>query len=157
MVVYSKFRGSISALQDRLAREGIKSSTIWGVETDATVRQAEMDKFWQDPDTRVMIISVSGERSLNLQNASILVMWDMQLNPARVTQIAGRVRRVGSKHKRVFVFELLHNDSQEERYMAALSARQALYDHVFDVESEDGDSLLIQKLDPEQILRLIQP
>lgn len=157
VVVYAKFRGSITALQDRLAAENIKSSTIWGMETDADIRQEEMDRFWQDPDTRVMIISVSGERSLNLQNASILVMWDMQLNPARVTQIAGRVRRVGSKHKRVFVFELLHNDSQEERYMAALSARQALYDHVFDVESEDGDSLLIQKLDPEQILRLIQP
>lgn len=157
VVVYAKFRGSIMALQDRLKSEGISSSTIWGVETDANVRQAEIERFWQDPDTRVMIISVSGERSLNLQNASILVMWDMQLNPARVTQIAGRVRRVGSKHKRVFVFELLHNNSQEDRYMAALASRQALYDHVFDVESEGEDNLLIQKLDPEELLRLIRP
>ena len=159
VVVYAKFRGSIIALQKRLESEGIGFSTIWGVETDADVRNDEMTRFWEDPNTKVMIISVSGERSLNLQNASILVMWDLQLNPARVAQIAGRVRRVGSTHKRVFVFELLMSDTQEERYMAALAARQTLFDFVYDVdtEGEDADNLLIQKLDTEQILRLIQP
>ena len=159
VVVYAKFRGSIIALQKRLENEGIGFSTIWGVETDADVRNDEMTRFWEDPDTKVMIISVSGERSLNLQNASILVMWDLQLNPARVAQIAGRVRRAGSTHKRVFVFELLMSDTQEERYMAALAARQTLFDFVYDVdtEGEDADNLLIQKLDTEQILRLIQP
>lgn len=159
VVIYAKFRGSIMALQNRLSNSGIGYSTVWGVETDADIRKAEMDRFWEDPDTKVMIISVSGERSLNLQNASILVMWDLQLNPARVAQIAGRVRRVGSKHKRVFVFELLMNGTQEERYMAALSSRQALFDFVYDVndDDEDPDTMLIQKLDPEEILKLIQP
>lgn len=159
VVVYSKFRGSIRTLQNRLKTQGIGFSTIWGVETDPHVRQKEMDSFWEDPDTRVMIISVSGERSLNLQNASILVMWDMVLNPARVLQLAGRVRRIGSTHKRVYVFELLHNNTQEERYMDALSARQALFDFVYDVdrEGELPDQALIEKLDPEQLLRLISP
>lgn len=159
VVVYSKFRGSIKTLQGRLKEAGIGYSTIWGMETDPQVRQTEMDKFWEDPKTRVMIISVSGERSLNLQNASILVMWDMVLNPARVQQLAGRVRRAGSAHKRVYVFELLHNDSQEERYMDALSARQALVDFVYDIdrEGELPDQALIEKLDPEQLLKLIQP
>ena len=106
-----------------------------------------------------MIISVSGERSLNLQNASILVMWDLQLNPARVAQIAGRVRRVGSQHKRVFVFELLHENTQEDRYMASLAARQTLFDYVYDIDNTDidQDQLLISKLDPDQVLRLIRP
>ena len=159
VVVYSKFRGSIMALQKRLEREGVGYSTVWGMEPNPEVRKEEMDRFWQDPNTRVMIISVSGERSLNLQNARILVMWDMPLNPARVNQLAGRIRRVGSSHSKVFVFELLHSDTQEERYMAALSTRQALFDYVFDVDTddEDADTLLIQKLDPEELLRLIQP
>lgn len=159
VVVYAKFRGAIRAIQDRLDNEGIGHATIWGVVTDPEERKAEMDRFWTDPDCKVMIISVSGERSLNLQNASILVMWDLQLNPARVSQLAGRVRRLGSKHKRVFVFELLHSDTQEERYMAALAARQTLFDYVYDVDDSnvDSDNLLIEKLDPDQVLRLIQP
>lgn len=159
VVVYAKFRGAIRAIQGRLDNEGIGHATIWGVVTDPEERKAEMDRFWTDPDCKVMIISVSGERSLNLQNASILVMWDLQLNPARVSQLAGRVRRLGSKHKRVFVFELLHSDTQEERYMAALAARQTLFDYVYDVDDSnvDSDNLLIEKLDPDQVLRLIQP
>ena len=159
VVIYSKFRGSISTLQQRLAAEDIGYATIWGVEPDPDARKEEMDRFWNDPKCRVMIISVSGERSLNLQNASILVMWDMQLNPARVNQLAGRVRRAGSKNKKVYVFELLHTDTQEERYITALAARQALFDVVYDVEVSDegSDNMLIEKLDPEQLLRLIRP
>lgn len=159
VVIYSKFRGSISTLQQRLTTEDIGYATIWGVEPDPDARKEEMDRFWNDPKCRVMIISVSGERSLNLQNASILVMWDMQLNPARVHQLAGRVRRAGSKNKKVYVFELLHTDTQEERYITALAARQALFDVVYDVEVSDegSDSMLIEKLDPEQLLRLIRP
>lgn len=159
VVVYAKFRGSIMALQNRLTNENVGWATIWGAETDPEIRKQEMDRFWTDPKCRVMIISVSGERSLNLQVSSVLVMWDLQLNPARVMQIAGRVRRVGSKHKRVFVFELLHHNSQEDRYMAALAARKALFDFVYDENNEDvpDDKLLIEKLDPEQLLRLISP
>lgn len=159
VVIYSKFRGSIAALQGRLDKEGIGHATISGAITDPVLRKQAQDSFWTDPSTQVMIISVSGERSLNLQVSRILVMWDLQLNPARVTQLAGRVRRIGSKHKKVFVFELLHYDSQEERYMTSLSARQHLFDYVFDIDDseEDPDTLLIQKLPTEDILRLISP
>lgn len=158
VVVYAKYRGSISALQDRLEENGIEYATIWGGNADPEYRKEEMRRFWEDPDCKVMIISVSGERSLNLQNASILVMWDLQLNPARTTQIAGRVRRAGSKNKTVYVFQLLHNDSQEERYMAALAGRQALFDTVYDVEyTGDDDNLLIERLDSDTILKLIRP
>lgn len=159
VVIYAKFVGAIKALQGRLKKAGVKYSTIWGQETDPAQQEMERTRFWEDPETRVMIISVSGERSLNLQNASILVMWDLQLNPARVTQIAGRVRRLGSKNKRVYVFTLLMEDTQEDRYMTRLSARQELFDFVFNTkDSGDGtDSLIIDKLDPEDLLRLIRP
>lgn len=159
VVVYAKFQGAIMALQDRLSKEGIGYSTIWGKDTDPKSREEEMTRFWEDPSTRVMIISVSGERSLNLQNASVLVMWDLQLNPARVTQLAGRVRRLGSTNKRVYVFQLLHSDSQEENYMTRLSTRQALFDYVYDVEhdEDDIDTMLIQQLPAELLLELIKP
>ena len=43
--------------------------------------------------------------------------------------------------------------------MAALAARQTLFDYVYDVDDSnvDSDNLLIEKLDPDQVLRLIQP
>lgn len=158
-VVYAKYRGAIQALQSRLDKEGIGNSTIWGMETDPMVRDAEMTKFWEDPNCDVMIISVSGERSLNLQVANKIILWDLQLNPSRVTQIAGRVRRVGSKHSKVLVLQLLHEDTQEERYTTALAARAALMDYMYDESKSEDDSqaLLFNKLTSSELVKLIAP
>lgn len=158
VVLYSKFVGTINALHDRLTDSGIGYATIWGSETDPEARQQEMDRFWNDPTCKVMIISVSGERSLNLQVSSVVCIIDLQLNPARMSQIVGRVKRAGSKHKKVYVFQLLMENTQEERYLAALSSRQAIFDFLHDVEgSDDDDSQIIARLDSDQLLRLIKP
>ena len=82
-----------------------------------------------------------------------MVMLDLQLNPGRVTQIAGRVQRIGSHFDQVYIFQLLANDTQEERYQAALSARQALYDYVHDEEAGE----LFEKLDAVDLMKLITP
>lgn len=158
VVVYTKYRGAIKALQNRLDKVGIGYASISGANPDPEDRKKEMDRFWEDPNTKVMIISVSGERSLNLQNSRIMVMWDLNLNPGRMTQLAGRVRRVGSKYSHVLVVQLLMENSQEERYIAALAARQALVDTVYDENDEnDDDNYLIPKMDPQEILRFISP
>ena len=124
-----------------------------GADADADHRAAEITRFWQDPECRVMILSAAGERSLNLQNASVLVSIDLQLNPARVQQLLGRLRRAGSTHARIFAISLLATDTQEERYQVALASRQALFDFVHDEDSGD----LFERLDPETLLRLIRP
>jgi hypothetical protein len=153
VVVYAKNQGSIRALQKRFSDRGVAYATIWGPERDSAHREAEKTRFWQDPACRVMIISAAGERSLNLQNASILVSIDLNLNPARVMQLLGRIRRAGSAHSRVFAFSLLAVDTQEERYMTSLASRQALFDHVHDEDSGD----LFERLEPDVLLRLISP
>lgn len=160
VVVYAKFKGVISSFQERLKSKGISYSTISGEVTDPEIRKSEMDRFWEDPSTRVMIISVSGERSLNLQVSRILVLIDLQLSPARVKQLAGRVRRIGSTHERVYVFQLLHTDSQEETYTKRLSAREELFIKIFEGGADSGeasDEMLIERLDPDELLRLISP
>jgi len=153
VIIYVRNIGTVRALHDRLNSIGIGYATIWGEQPDADFRRGEQKRFWEDPNCRVIILTSAGERSLNLQNSNIVVMLDLQLNPARVTQIAGRSRRIGSTHKRVYVFQLLMNDSQEERYQGSLAARQALFDHVHDEESPD----LFAKLKPDDLLRLISP
>jgi SNF2 family DNA or RNA helicase len=153
VVVYARNRGTIEALHDRLDTHGIGYATIWGAQADSEFRAGETKRFWQDPACRVMVISAAGERSLNLQNASVLVSIDLNLNPARVQQILGRIRRAGSAHTRVFAISLLASDTQEDRYMTALASRQALFDAVHDEDSGD----LFERLEPETLLRLISP
>jgi hypothetical protein len=153
VVVYARNRGTISALQARLDAVGVGHSAIWGMLTGSEARNAEVTRFWEDPACRVMILSAAGERSLNLQNASVLVSVDLNLNPARVMQILGRIRRVGSAHERVFAINLLAADTQESRYMIALASRQALFDAIHDEDAGD----IFTRLDSETLLRLISP
>jgi len=153
IVVYARNRGTISALQARLTEAGVGYSTIWGAEADSQHRAEEVRRFWENPETRVMILSAAGERSLNLQNASVLVSIDLNLNPARVQQLMGRIRRAGSTHTRVFAVNLLASDSQEERYLLSLASRQALADFVNDEDSGD----LFERLSTEDLLKIISP
>lgn len=153
IIVYARNRGTIDALHHRLTDHGVGYASIWGVETHADHRAAEVKRFWEDPQCRVMILSAAGERSLNLQNAQVLVSLDLNLNPARVQQILGRIRRLGSSHDRVFAINLLATDTQEERYLLSLASRQALFDAVHDEDNAD----LFERLDPDQLLKLISP
>jgi SNF2 family DNA or RNA helicase len=152
-VVYARNQGTIRALQDRLDSENVGHAAIWGGLTGADKRAAERKRFLEDNDCRTMIISAAGERSLNLQNASVLTSIDTNLNPARVQQIMGRIRRIGSVHDRVFAFSLLAIDTQEDRYQTVLASRQALFDAVHDENHAD----LFEQLDAETLLRLISP
>jgi SNF2 family DNA or RNA helicase len=94
--------------------------------------------------------TTSIEQSLNLQISNHLVNVDMIMNPSRMEQLAGRIRRDGSTHHSVYVHNLLTIGTQEERYLPALEREQALIDHIWDSKSELFDSL-----SPLELLRMI--
>lgn len=141
---------SITAFQDRMDKAGIGYVTIWGNEPDKVKRQQDIDRFWNDPGCRVLVGTQAIEQSLNLQCARHLINVDMILNPARMEQLAGRIRRDGSAFSTVYVHNLLTLDTQEERYIPLLEREQALIDTVWDENSE-----LFESLTPLALLTLI--
>jgi hypothetical protein len=156
VVVYIKNPGLIEALDARLAAAGIGLAKIWGAgygkTQTATARQEEIDKFWSDPKCRVIAGTSAMERSLNLQVSNTIVAVDTQINPARMRQVLGRIKRAGSRHTHVYFFTLLMANTQEDGYEKILSQRQALSDAVF--EEETG---LYAALSSIQMLNLISP
>jgi SNF2 family DNA or RNA helicase len=157
VVVFSRYKGTIRAMQSRLAPLDIDMALIWGdtpgdSRRKQQLRQAEQDRFWNDPRCRVAVGTSAIERSLNFQIARIIVNFDLLLNPARMTQILGRIRRVGSSHSHVLPVNLLARHTQEEGYMRVLEQRAALSSYVFD-ESSD----LFKALSPMELLQLIRP
>lgn len=152
VVVFIKNLGMVRAAEARLASKGVGVAKIWGPDASATHREAEKQRFWTDPACRVMLGTSSIERSLNLQNANILVNVDTILNPARMQQLAGRVRRAGSKHQHIWIFNLFCADTQEERYLPVLQKRQAIADFTWEEQSE-----LYEALSPIELLNLITP
>lgn len=152
VVVFAQNKGTVRALQARLADVGISQETIWGEESNATLRQTRIDRFWDDPTCKVLIGTAAIESSLNLHVARHLIFADVVLNQARMTQLAGRVRRQGSAYRTVYAHVLLTEDSQEERYLPLLEREAAVAGYVF---NENND--LFDDLDPFTLMQLIIP
>lgn len=151
VVCYMINRGMVSALRERAANTGIGAAVVWGNQTESE-RAEEIQRFQRDPACRLLIGSKSVERSLNLQAASVLVALDTQLNPARVRQLLGRIRRSGSKHQSVQFFTLLMSNTQEAGYLEVLRKRAALSDYVFD---ESAGAEVFGSLSALEMLELI--
>lgn len=150
VVIFANLKNSIRALQNRLRREGIGFVTVWGDEPDKKKRAAAQERFWEDPKCRVLLGTRAIEQSLNLQVSRHLINVDMILNPARMEQLAGRIRRDGSAYQHVYVHNLLTNNTQEARYLPLLEREAALAAHIWDENSQ-----LFKALSPMALLQLI--
>lgn len=150
VVVFLKFKKSVRALQGRLLEAGVEFETIWGEQSDKFVRQQSQDRFWRDDNCRILIGTEAIEQSLNLQVARHLINGDMILNPARMQQLSGRIRRDGSRYQSVYVHNLLTMNTQEEGYLPLLQREQALADFIHGESNE-----LFEQLSPLAMLQLI--
>lgn len=150
VVVFVKFKKSVRALQGRLLEAGVGFETIWGEQNDKFVRQQSQERFWRDDNCRVLIGTEAIEQSLNLQVARHLINVDTILNPARMQQLSGRIRRDGSAYKTVYVHSLFASGTQEDGYLDRLEREQALADYVHGETNE-----LFEQLSPFAMLQLI--
>ena len=151
VVVFGKHISTIQALQRRLTDKRVGHVTVWGrggVSKDE--REATIGQFWKDPNTRFLLGTASIEQSLNLQVARHIVCLDTILNPARMEQLVGRIRRDGSPFETVHVHYIWTVDTQESGYERMLSEEQAIIDYVWDEETQ-----LFDRLPPTRLLQLI--
>lgn len=150
VVVFIHNKNMVLAAQARMEAAGIKNVVISGMDSNPTRRAAAIQQFWDDPECKVLIGTSALQSSLNLQVSRHLIMMDTLHNPASIQQLAGRVQRVGSEYKTVYVHHLLTRDTIEEGFLDKLEIESALMDHIWDSSSE-----IFEALSPEAMMRLI--
>lgn len=150
VVCFVYFTPNVAALSARLDRLGIGHVLMWSPENNPHVRAERVRRFTEDSDCRVLVGTTTIEMSLNLQAARHLVAVDTVMNPARMSQIVGRIRRLGSAHQAVFFHHLLAKGTQEEAYPTLLGAEQAMADSVWDEQSA-----VFEKLSARQVMEMI--
>lgn len=102
------------------------------------------------PTINVIVSTDAGAEGVNLQSANVLVNYDLPWNPMVVEQRIGRIQRIGSHFKRVWVANLVHADSPERHIVARLIEKLQVIAHtVGDIEAvlesssnRDGDSFV---------------
>lgn len=150
VVVFINFKPNVSALSSRLAEAGVGHVLMWGNENKPEERYRRQRLFWEDPNCRVLIGTTTIEQSLNLQVARHIIGVDTILNPARMEQLVGRIRRDGSRYGTVYFHQLLLRGTQEDYYLGQLEREQAIADYVWDERSE-----IFNALSPLQLMQMI--
>ena len=132
-LVFSQFTGILGALEDEMAKEGIKTYKITG-ETPVAKRAAIVDAFMNDPEPSVFLLSLKAAGTgLNLTRASYVFIFDPWWNPAAENQAIDRSHRIGQENP-VIIYRLIASQSVEEKVVAMQEEKRQLFADLVDQE-----------------------
>jgi superfamily II DNA or RNA helicase len=146
-LVFSQFTTLLGLLKPRLDDEGLTYEYLDGRTRD---RQTRVDRFQQDPDCRLFLISLkAGGVGLNLTAAEYVFLLDPWWNPAVEAQAIDRTHRIGQTRE-VFAYRVIASDTVEEKVLGLQQSKRALADAVLtadasglrDLKTEDLEILL---------------
>jgi SNF2 family DNA or RNA helicase len=132
-------------------------------------RRKKQEMFRNDPGVRILVATDAAGEGVNLQNAHLMVNYDLPWNPNRLEQRFGRIHRIGQTEV-CRLWNLVAAETREgdvfQRLLQKLETeRQALGGRVFDILGEVFNErslkdLLIEAIrygdDPEVRARLLR-
>jgi SNF2 family DNA or RNA helicase len=156
VVLFSYFRPTLHYLRRRLAAEGIQTALLLGGMAES--KQDVIDGFRKSSKTRLLLSSEVGSEGLDVEFAKVLINYDLPWNPMVVEQRIGRLDRIGQEADRILIFNLIAEETIDERihdrlYIRLNLFRRALGDLeaiVGPIVSELTRDLLTHRLSPEQ-------
>ncbi|MBA3683766.1 MAG: DUF3883 domain-containing protein [Planctomycetes bacterium] len=142
LIIFTEHRDTLNYLRDRIS--GVLGSTEAVVTIHGGTHRDERRKiqalFRSDPTIRVLIATDAAGEGVNLQNASLMVNYDLPWNPNRLEQRFGRIHRIGQTEV-CHLWNLVANETFEgqvyHRLLMKLEVESiALKGRVFDILGE---------------------
>lgn len=145
VLIFSQFLGMLGLIRKELEKKKIPFAYFDG-STTATEREKAIQKFQNDEDYRVFLISLkAGGIGLNLTAADYVYIVDPWWNPAVEQQAIDRTHRIGQT-KNIFAYRLICKDTIEEKMLILQERKRAL---ASDLVSEDN--AFLKKLTKDDI------
>src|SRR5262249_6102891 len=147
VLVFSQFTSFLAILRDQLDKEGVTYEYLDGKTRD---RQARVEKFQNDPNCKLFLISLkAGGLGLNLTAAEYVYLLDPWWNPAVESQAIDRAHRIGQT-RQVFAYRIIARDTVEEKVLALQNTKRDLADAII-----NADNSLIRNLAREDLELLL--
>lgn len=123
--------------------------TIFGG-TNRDERRKIQEEFRNDPEVVVLIATDAAGEGVNLQNANLMVNYDLPWNPNRLEQRFGRIHRIGQTEV-CHLWNIVANETREGEVFQKLFdkievEKEALGGKVFDVLGEAFDNVSLRDL-----------
>ena len=171
LIIFTEHRDTLNYLATKI--RGLAGSEEAVVVIHGGVKREERRKvqemFRNDPAVRVLVATDAAGEGVNLQNANLMVNYDLPWNPNRLEQRFGRIHRIGQTEV-CHLWNMVASETREgdvfQRLFEKLEVeREALGGRVFDIlgevfEDRSLKDLLIEAIrygaDPEVRARLLR-
>jgi superfamily II DNA or RNA helicase len=171
LIIFTEHRDTLNYLAVKI--RGLVGSEEAVVMIHGGVKREERRKvqelFRNDPTARVLIATDAAGEGVNLQNANLMVNYDLPWNPNRLEQRFGRIHRIGQTEVchlwNMVAAETREGDVFQRLFEKLEVEREALGGRVFDIlgevfEEKSLKDLLIEAIrygsDPEVRARLLK-
>lgn len=146
-LVFSQFTTLLGIVCERLTEAGITYEYLDGRVKN---RQARVDRFQNDPNCPVFLISLkAGGVGLNLTAADYVFLLDPWWNPAVEAQAVDRAHRIGQT-RQVFTYRLIASGTVEEKVLELQQHKRDLADAI--INADEGMVRSLQREDLEILL-----
>jgi SNF2 family DNA or RNA helicase len=152
MIIFTEHKDTLNYLVARIGdmlgnQEPIR--VIYGG-TNRDERRKIQEEFRNDPDVIILVATDAAGEGVNLQNANLMVNYDLPWNPNRLEQRFGRIHRIGQTEV-CHLWNLIAKGTREgdvfQRLFEKLEIeKSALGGKVFDVLGEAFDNVSLKDL-----------
>ncbi|TQE99806.1 MAG: DUF3883 domain-containing protein [Spiribacter salinus] len=152
IIIFTEHRDTLNYLIHRISGVlGGQASivTIHGG-THRDERRKSQALFRSDPEIRVLVATDAAGEGVNLQNANLMVNYDLPWNPNRLEQRFGRIHRIGQTEV-CHLWNLVAKETREgevyHRLLQKLEVEsEALHGRVFDILGEVFEETSLKQL-----------
>lgn len=152
LIIFTEYRDTLNYLQNRIGDVLGTADAVevihGGVTGDARRRAQERFRF--DKTVKVLVATDAAGEGVNLQNANLMVNYDLPWNPNRLEQRFGRIHRIGQLQV-CHLWNLVAIQTREGEVFHRLfekmeTQRKALGGRVFDVLGELFDETSLKDM-----------
>jgi SNF2 family DNA or RNA helicase len=150
IIVFSAFNDALLPILERKFLEWNVSHVRYDGTSDQ--KQAAQELFQYEDWVQVFLSSDQGADSLSLEQASVVIHYDLPWKWATYTQRQNRAHRITSEYSSVRFYSLLMVDSVEDRKREVLQRKQGYHQAVFEGVTERNEASRLSREDLLYIL-----
>jgi SNF2 family DNA or RNA helicase len=105
-------------------------------------KQQSQDTFKNDPSIKIFLSSDKGSDSINLQEATTVINYDLPWNYSTLEQRVNRINRITSDAAHVFYYNFIMENTIEERKLKLLQRKKEYQQAVFDGDIGDQAEII---------------
>jgi SNF2 family DNA or RNA helicase len=134
IIIFSEHRDTLNYLHGKIAGVLGNSEAIITIHggTHRDERRRLQALFRSDPEVRVLVATDAAGEGVNLQNANLMVNYDLPWNPNRLEQRFGRIHRIGQTEV-CHLWNLVAKETREgdvyHRLLMKLEVESAVNNH----------------------------